>query len=177
MDVDELAAELMQRMDRDQRVRSEATGREPSEECWTRVGEVDADNTAWLGRVLDAYGWPRRSEVGPDAATGAWLIAQHSDPEFQRRCLSLLEQAVREGEAQPSHLAYLTDRVRRGEGRPQLYGTQFWYGPDGRGPLGPQPIEDPDHLDERRHAVGLGPFADYLILMHQRDSQDGDQTR
>jgi hypothetical protein len=31
---------------------------------------------------------------------------------------------VEHGEADPKHLAYLTDRVRMAEGRPQLYGTQ-----------------------------------------------------
>ncbi|MFF3855748.1 hypothetical protein [Micromonospora sp. NPDC002575] len=35
-------------------------------------------------------------------------------------------------------MAYLTDRVRRAEGKPQLYGTQFWHGPDSpaRSPTG-----------------------------------------
>jgi hypothetical protein len=28
--------------------------------------------------------------------------------------------------AESSHLAYLTARVRRAEGRPQRHGTQFW---------------------------------------------------
>ncbi|MFY1703014.1 DUF6624 domain-containing protein [Micromonospora sp. WMMA1923] len=179
VEVGGLAAELVERMGLDQRVRSEVTGREPSDEFWARVAEVDADNAAWFAEVLDEYGWPRRSEVGSDAATAAWLIAQHGDRdrEFQRRCLSLLDQAVRDGEAQPSHLAYLTDRMRRADGRPQLYGTQFWYGPDGGGPLQPQPIEDPDQLDERRRSVGMGPFAEYVTLMRQRESPDEDRAR
>ncbi|WP_428963018.1 DUF6624 domain-containing protein [Micromonospora fluostatini] len=174
----ELAAELVERMDRDQRVRSEVTGRNPGDDVWARVEDVDADNTAWFAGVLDQEGWPRLSEVGPDASAAAWLIAQHADrdPEFQRRCLGLLEQAVRDGEAQASHWAYLTDRVRRAEGRPQVYGTQLWYGLDGGGPLQPQPIEDPDRLDERRRSVGLGPFADYVHLARQGESHDEDRT-
>jgi hypothetical protein len=35
--------------------------------------------------------------------------------------------------------------------------------------LKPQPIEDPEHLDQRRAGVGLGPFAEYEALMHRRD--------
>ena len=31
-----------------------------------------------------------------------------------------------------------------------------------------QPIEDPENLDQRRAAVGLGPFAEYEALMHRR---------
>ncbi|GIJ43043.1 hypothetical protein Vwe01_63680 [Micromonospora andamanensis] len=49
-----------------------------------------------------------------------------------------------------------------------MYGTQFWYGPDGTGPLRPQPVEDPHHLDERRHSVGLGRFDDYANELGQR---------
>ena len=50
--------------------------------------------------------------------------------------------------------------------RPQLYGTQFVYDED---ELKPHPIEDPEHLDQRRAAVGLGPFAEYEALMHRRN--------
>jgi hypothetical protein len=90
------------------------------------------------------------------------LLTQHADarPDFQRRCLDLLTAAVTAGEADPGHLAYLTDRVLRADGLPQRYGTQFWTDPD-TGQLEPQPIEDPDHLNERRAAAGLEPFADY----------------
>ena len=65
--------------------------------------------------------------VGGDGEHAAWLLAQHadSDPEFQRICLDLVTQAVACGEALPTELAYLTDRVLLAEGKPQEYGTQF----------------------------------------------------
>ncbi len=169
----DIAAELVERMDRDQQARSPVTLRSPDADFWACVREVDADNTAWLRQVIDRYGWPRRSDVGPEAATAAWLLAQHADhdPDFQRRCLALLDEAVRDGEAKPAHLAYLTDRVLRAEGKPQRYGTQFWYGPDGTGPLQPQPIEDPEHIDERRHSLGLDTLAEYATRLRQRESE------
>lgn len=169
----ELATELIERMDRDQIARSEAARRATGDDLWALVREVDLDNTAWLSQIIDWQGWPRRSDVGEDAATAAWLLAQHADhdPDFQRRCLRLLARAVDGGEAEPPHLAYLTDRVWRAEGRPQRYGTQFWYGPDGNGPLQPQPIEDLPHLDERRRSVGLGPFAEHASQLRQQDEQ------
>ena len=68
------------------------------------------------------------------------------------------------GEASARDQAYLEDRVRIFSGQPQLYGTQFMYDKD---ELKPQPIEDPEHLDERRAAVGLGPFAEYEALMRR----------
>ncbi|WP_327037675.1 DUF6624 domain-containing protein [Micromonospora maris] len=169
----DVAAELVERMDRDQQARSPIPRRALDDTFWAWAREVDADNTAWLRQVIDRYGWPRRSDVGPEAATAAWLLTQHADhdPDFQRRCLALLGQAVRDGEAKPAHLAYLTDRVLRAEGRPQRYGTQFWYGPDGTGPLQPQPIEDPEHVDERRHSLGLDTLAEYAARLRQRESE------
>jgi hypothetical protein len=86
---------------------------------------------------------------------------QHADHdrEFQRQCLQLLQAAVAAGDSRPIELAYLTDRVRVGEGRPQVYGTQLTL-VDGE--LVPQPIEDEAHVDERRGAIGLEPLAEYI---------------
>jgi hypothetical protein len=159
----DLRPELLARMKRDQDARTDINAPDLVE----RLRTVDTDNTAWLATVIDEHGWPRRSDVGEDGATAAWLLAQHADldPEFQRRCLPLLEEAVAAGEASARHLAYLTDRVRCAAGQPQLYGTQFWQ--VGAGPLVPRPIEDIEHLDERRAAAGLEPFAEYERLMHE----------
>ena len=44
------------------------------------------------------------------------------------------------------------------EKRMQVYGTQFTAGRSGPEP---QPIEDPEGVDERRAAVGLEPLAEY----------------
>jgi len=167
MEDEQLAAGLLARMERDQQVRTEP----PDIPAWRAV---DADNTTWLESVVYRHGWPLRSKVGDEAATAAWLLAQHADarPDFQRRWLQLLTDAVDHGEADPSHLAYLTDRVLCAEGRPQRYGTQFRKGPHSTDPLQAQPIDDRDHLDQRRTAVGLGPFADYERHMLETYGQD-----
>jgi Family of unknown function (DUF6624) len=140
----EPSLELIARMQRDQQVRSIVDASPIDDETWAPIETLDLENTAWLKAVVDRGGWPRRSEVGEQAALAAWLLVQHADHdlEFQRRCLGLLTEAVACGEADPDHLAYLTDRVRCAGGNPQLYGTQFWRGPDGSGPLVPQRIED-----------------------------------
>jgi hypothetical protein len=163
---EELRAELMIRRSDDQRIRRKAmrasdpkTGRLPDDlgAGWQRV---DVANTEWLNDLVDARGWPGTSLVGKDGANAAWLLAQHADhrPDLQRKFLGLLRAAVTDGEAEARNLAYLEDRVRVADGRPQLYGTQF----QGMGEdLAPHPIEDPDGLDERRQAVGLPPLAEY----------------
>ncbi|MGH3260007.1 MAG: DUF6624 domain-containing protein [Streptosporangiaceae bacterium] len=97
----------------------------------------------------------------------AELLAQHADrdPGLQQAFLDALRSAVAAGEASPAHLAYLEDRVRVHAGQPQLYGTQFT---SEGGELAPYPIEDPEHLDERRAEVGLEPFAAYEGRMRDR---------
>jgi len=163
---EELRAELLARREEDQRIRHAAmeasdpkTGRLP-DNLGAEWNRIDTANTEWLNDLVDARGWPGRSLVGEDGAKAAWLLAQHADQsrDLQRKFLDLLRGAVATGEAAGFDLAYLEDRVRVADGRPQLYGTQFQgLGED----LAPCPIEDPDGLDERRAAVGLPPFAEY----------------
>lgn len=119
--------------------------------------EAERARTARIRALVEAHGWPGSSLVGEDGASAAWLLVQHADedPDFQERALELMRAAADAGEADQSELAFLVDRVCVARGRPQVYGTQFR--PDG----GPQPVEDPERLDERRAAVGLEPFAAY----------------
>jgi hypothetical protein len=70
-----------------------------------------------------------------------------------------MTEAVKDGEATPVELAYLTDRVLLAEGQPQEYGTQMSGGQDG---WAPRNLRDPDRVDERRAAVGLGPVSEYV---------------
>jgi hypothetical protein len=152
-----LRAELLSRMERDQAARSGEPGTAVPED----LKDVDQQNTRWLAALVEDRGWPGRSEVGEDGALAAWLLAQHADhdPAFQRRCLVLLAGAVDAGEADPAHQAYLTDRTRLREGRPQVYGTQVTADANG---FRPQELAEPARVDERRASVGLPPLADYL---------------
>lgn len=126
-----------------------------------RLGAVDADNTAWLRRVLDRHGWPGRRLLGETGAHDAWLLVQHADddPALQAWALALLETAVGADDASPADLAYLTDRVRLNAGERQVYGTQLEHRD---GAWRPRPLEDPEQVDERRAAVGLTPLAEHL---------------
>jgi hypothetical protein len=155
---DVLRAELLRRSDRDRAARSAYAGA-PAE--MARLMEMDSDNTAWLMTVTERVGWPGRSLVGEDGAQAAWLLVQHADlnPGFQRRCLELLRHAVERGEASPADLAHLTDRVLLASGEPQLYGTQVTVR---EGQYVPARLHDPETVDTRRAAVGLGPIAEHL---------------
>ncbi|HXQ35582.1 MAG TPA: DUF6624 domain-containing protein, partial [Anaerolineales bacterium] len=102
---------------------------------------------------------------GEDGAKAAFLIAQHSPSlVFQKKCLALLEMAVNQDDGDVKNLAYLTDRVRVAEGRQQIYGTQ---GTEINGVIVPFPIEDEEHVDERRKAIGLEPIAEHFKGMNE----------
>jgi hypothetical protein len=163
-----LRDELLQRMERDQAVRTATPiGQPMTEQTQQEWEQVDHDNTRFLKEIIAEHGWPGRDLVGDDGSSAAWLLAQHADHDvaFQRRCLDLLQKAALAGQAELSHVAYLIDRVRVADGCPQLYGTQY-HEPDGR--LQPRPIEDPDHLDQRRAQMGLGRHAEYDQHMHEQ---------
>lgn len=153
----DLRLELLEMLDADQ---AERTGE--------AVGGVETDRARAerLAEIIDEYGWPTPELVGKDGATAAWAIAQHADfdVEFQRDVLDLMRSAVAAGDADPSELAYLEDRVAANSDQPQIYGTQVGC-VDGHAV--PAPIDDEDHVDERRAEVDLDPLADYLAEFEQ----------
>jgi hypothetical protein len=163
-----LRAELLKRMQEDQRIRM---AQNPDVHEWERI---DAENTAYMKTVLDRHGWPGKSMVGDDGALAAFLLVQHADADaaFQKKCLEMLTAAVEAKEASAGHMAYLTDRVLVAEGKPQRYGTQF-HTVDGK--LQPRPVEDPANLDARRKSVGLPPMAEYIKQMQATYGQSGGQ--
>ena len=110
--------------------------------------------------MLARVGWPGRARVGEDGASAAWRIVQHAigEPALLRGCLPLLQAAVAEGEADPTEMAMLEDRIRVFEGRPQRYGTQYDWSEDGAAMVPTVGIEAPESLAERRAAVGLPPM-------------------
>ncbi len=132
---------------------------------------VHEENAAKLADLVDSHGWPTIDRVGEDGAEAAWLIAQHaiSLPGFCRRCLAELKRAAEAGGVPQWQPAYLEDRIRWLEGRPQLYGTSFDW--DERGLMSPTPIEDPEGVDARRAAVGLDPIGE-AAARHRADSAD-----
>jgi hypothetical protein len=122
-----------------------------------------------LWEILDDYEcWPGRHLVDEDGERAAWILAQRAvfDPELQRRCLEMLEMAVACGDAPAVHYALLLDRVRMADGKDQVYGSQFVRTEDGNSVV-PWPIEDPEHVDQLRHRVGLAPLAEQAREMRE----------
>lgn len=117
------------------------------------------ENEKKLLELLDKYGWPTSSEVTEYAAAGAALIINHSTYELRSKYFPMLEKAFKKGEAQPLRYAKMKDRLLVEEGKDQLYGTQIKFEDMIRVPY---PITDPEHVDQRRAKIGLGPLSPYL---------------
>lgn len=118
-----------------------------------------AENEELLPKLLDKYGWPSATEVTEYAAAGAALIINHADHALRVKYFPMLEDAFQKGEAQPLRYAKMKDRLLVEEGKMQLYGTQMKFENMTRVPY---PILDPEHVDQRRAKIGLGPLAPYL---------------
>jgi hypothetical protein len=153
---EDLRRELLSMRKEDVRVRAEIIKNSSLFDGYhPRMEEVHVRNASRLKTIIAEHGWPGRSLVGEDGAFAAWFIAQHaiSDPPFQRQVLELLREAHARGEVPAAQPAFLEDRICYFEGRPQVFGTQFE--PDENGLLRPYQIADPEHVNERRQAIGL----------------------
>jgi hypothetical protein len=122
---------------------------------------VHIENAEALGRLVAIHGWPGVSMVGLEGCRTAWLLAQHAicTPALQRRFLHELEVAAASGDAPTKLAAFLTDRIRFNEGKPQVYGTVLDWNESGE--LGCE-LEYPERVDELRQSVGLSSFEESL---------------
>lgn len=152
-----LQSELAERSTNDQFARAALTQAPNEKSALDLALKVDADNTAWMRRMVSKCGWPRVSRVGKTAAHQAWLLTQHADmaPDYQVYAAQQLKAAVLEHEAEPWTLAVLVDRNRRLQNQPQVYGRQF---ENESGAIRFFEIEHPEALDIRRKEIGLEPF-------------------
>src|SRR5262245_46456624 len=159
-----LRRELLEMCEVDQNVR-QGFGPHMSAEKVAKIEAADAKHVSSMKAIVTQYGWPGQSLVGKDGAHAAWLLVQHADSTFMAQCLPLMERSVVAGEASARDYAYLLDRVLMQQGKLQVYGTQFTFGAGGELLL--HPIEDAEHVDERRRAVGLPSMAEQEKAMRE----------
>jgi hypothetical protein len=120
--------------------------------------KADHTSSQFVSAVLRDCGWPRRSQIGTEAALAFSLLTVHAtaQPALQRYALHLMTPLVATGEASKQYFAILTDKIRVGAGEKQLYGTQL----DGK--LTPFAIDDEVDVDVRRAALGMETLKDYI---------------
>lgn len=128
---------------------------------WKLIKEKDSINLVKVKAMLDQYGWLGNDIIGGPGSTTLFLVIQHSNQATQEKYLPMMREAVKKGKAQGSSLALLEDRVLLGQGKRQIYGSQIARDQETH-VYYVSPLEDPDHVDQRRAEVGLGPLADYV---------------
>lgn len=123
--------------------------------------EADSLNFVKVSAILEKFGWPGTEAIGFSANTTVFMVIQHANLDQQDRYLPLMRKAVKEGKALASQLALLEDRVALLHHQKQRYGSQVAWDMK-RNSYSLLPLEDPQHVDERRREVGLQPLKYYL---------------
>jgi len=130
-----------------------------------RMARADSAHSRRLRELVEEHGWPRSSEVGPEAAEAAFLVVQHTPFEdWQRSMLPHVERAVRAGDLDGQDFALLYDRVQVKAGHPQRYGTQL-RPEDGK--LHLDSLEDTAVVDTLRAGLGMPPLDTYLEAVEE----------
>jgi hypothetical protein len=166
----ELSDELLSMQHEDQKTLQELidSGELGTAEYHPKIKEVHERNNRRIKQIIEQRGWPGISLVGKAAAEAAWLVVQHAvlDTAFMESCLALLREAVKKGDAEGCHFAYLQDRVLTMSGKPQIYGTQ--HDVDENCIAFPFPIENPGEVDMLRREMGLDTLAEATTRIQER---------
>lgn len=157
---------LLQMSQTDQEVRLLPENETNRDSVWRAINEVDSVNLIELKRLIADRGFPTLSSKGFYCCYFASQIAQHAPPEYLHEFLLQAQAAADSGDFDATWLALMTDRDRDYRGLPQLYGTQALT-KDGFKAL--YPIEEVEHLAERRKSVRLQPIEEYLPLLGIED--------
>jgi len=130
-------------------------------EHWKLINKTDAENLVKVKKILDERGWLGSNIIGKKGNKTLFLVIQHADIKTQAQYLPMMREAVKMGNANASDLALLEDRVALGQGKRQIYGSQLRsYGETNEYFV--SPMIEPEKVNERRQAVGLGTIEDYL---------------
>ena len=167
--LDELLA--MEKRDVDARARLLRAG-ELYGDYAEEMQRVHEQNAKRLDEIVTEHGWPGISVVGLEGCRAAWLIAQHAicTPSLQRKFLIVLRRASESGDVLKKQVAFLTDRIRFNENKPQLYGAVLDW--NEMGELSCE-LADPENVDARRREVGLPPFHEDLTRHREEVEREG----
>ncbi len=112
---------------------------------------MDSVHTLQLEQLIKEHGLPTFRNVGYEGFYSAYIIMMHVHPQLQDSLIEKLIPLMESGDVPRDKMAYLIDRSLIIKRLPQRYGCQVYR--SGRS----QPVEDIDHLNERREAMGLCP--------------------
>ncbi|MCW8132069.1 MAG: hypothetical protein KIS92_17105 [Planctomycetota bacterium] len=154
-----LQEDFQARQKEDQAVRTDPARR-------GEMGKVDAENTAYLKKLIGEIGWIDATRFGAQASDAAFLIVQHSgDLPLMMAAIGPIEKDVKAGRLDGQNYALLYDRLKLYMGEKQKYGSQI--GQDATGAPVVLPLEDRARVEAFRREIGIFPLSQYLAMFKQ----------
>ena len=124
----------------------------------------DQKNWSEAKNIVEAYGWPKLSDIGKDGQNNLWLIVQHADHDvaFQRKVLEKMKLLIKSKQVNLENYAFLSDRVLCNLNYLQEFGTQVQWTTNGMA-SGFRDIRREWEVDKRRKRLGLPGLTDYAL--------------
>lgn len=125
------------------------------------VNNVDESNREKIIKIIKRHGLITIDDFGKKASNAAWLLIQHfprEEIEFMKDYLSLMEKNL--DKVNKRNYAYLYDRIKTYEKKPQKYGTQAFTDEENKVTQFYK-IQNIDKVDEYRAETGLKPLNEY----------------
>ncbi|MFA7361328.1 MAG: DUF6624 domain-containing protein [Candidatus Kapaibacterium sp.] len=130
---------------------------------WEFKKSLNETNLKNLEDIIETKGWPKISDVGENAAGGAFLIIQHSNYEKQKKYLPTIKALCEIKEANWESYALMYDRIQMNENKPQRYGSQVTFNNSTKS-FELYQLEDESKVDEWRKEMGLIPLSEYVAI-------------
>lgn len=163
---DDMKIELKRMYDEDQNAQKydikKISRKEYSDSIKLAFDKLCAKNLIVVKKYFDEYGFPGIKENGKETSLNFWLIVQHGDHDvnFQNRALKAMKKQLDKKNVNARNYAYLYDRVKKNQNKPQLYGTQMVW--DSLGIHRPYKLKCQNEVNLRREKMGLGTIEDYI---------------
>ena len=119
-------------------------------------------NLVVVKKYFTDYGFPGIKKNGKETGLYFWVIVQHGDHDvtFQEKILFEMKKNLDKKNADSRNYAYLYDRVKKNQNKPQLFGTQIIWNNEGIHSV--YNLEEPEKVNERRNKMGLETIEEYL---------------
>jgi hypothetical protein len=127
-----------------------------------RLADADRGHTEQLQTIVKEQGVPTFAMIGPEAAGHFVIMIQHQSPQMRDLVLPALRADVEAGQADPESYALVYDLSQVDKGKKQRFGERLVCQ---SGKLHEAPIEDEEHVNQRRAAIGLMRIELYSYLV------------
>lgn len=120
----------------------------------------DSKNIKVIEEFILKHEWQPIDIIGQKAFTAIFLTIQHAELCIQKKYYPQIKKLYKTKNISPERFALITDRIRIGEGKKQLYGTQIKTTISGYELFS---VYDIKNIHTRRSKIGLQqPINDYL---------------